>query len=93
MTNRILCLYNRCLVCLDHKGEATGVTLYNVAEGKGPVLGDVLIITKPKIKRICLEKMAIDFVCVSVWNLTTVDVNNKPFPKDHISPTAVSVGS
>ena len=83
----------RCLVCVDGEGVAMGVTLYNIAEGKGPLVGDILRIPSPKSTQVSLDQYGVNFTSITARDPTALTVNSKPFPKAHLSPTAFTVSA
>jgi hypothetical protein len=79
------------LVCVDREGVVVGVSLYNVADGKGPLIGDSLRIPQPKLTQVNLDQCGVSFTCISIRDPSLLSVNGRTFPKSHLSPTAFTV--
>lgn len=70
------------------------MTLYNLAEGKGPLIGDTLRVASPQLHRVQLEdKPRVAFDCVTVRNPINIAVNGKPLPRSCMAPTVMNVTS
>lgn len=84
---------SRCIVAVDRREEPVGVTLYNLADGRGPLTGDVLQVADPRLHQVQLEEPRVAFDCVTVRNPTTITINGKPLPRSCMAPTVMNVTS
>lgn len=69
------------------------MTLYNLAEGRGPLIGDTLRVAGPQLHRVQLDKPRVAFDCVTVRNPINIAVNGKPLPRSCMAPTVMNVTS
>lgn len=84
---------SRCIVAVDRNEEPVGVTLYNLAEGRGPLTGDLLQVASPRLHRVQLDDPRVAFDCVTVRNPISVAINGKPLPRSCMAPTVMNVTS
>ena len=80
-------------MAVDCREEPVGVTLYNLADGKGPLIGDVLCVAGPRLHRVQLEDPRVAFDCVTVRNPINITINGKPLPRSCMAPTVMNVAS
>lgn len=73
---------------VDSKGTCCAVTVYNLAEGKGMIIGDTVAIAEPYLNAVDItlpdeEQTKCNFTCLRVNDPTLLIVNGRKVPDDH----------